>query len=203
MIRFLSVVNVKSSDEECNAKDERRRIQVKNDSANDDGNSSEHDANNLTSLNEVGSTSSPNNTCGSTKRKRKKRLILNDSSSDEEIIPSENVAFPDGTSEHTTNLQSMPDSSDSEGEGAGNSLVAKRRILDDSSSDEGVVDPYPGDEPTSLLLSTSSSPLHISSATSPCSLTSQTNRSETPMSKRCRESSPELLIKKRRNTTGE
>lgn len=199
-----SVLKENSSEVKCNAKGERQRIQNKNHSESDDVNFTDHGTNNLNDLNGVDTTTSPNNTCGSTKKTRKKRLIINDSSSDEETLPSRNDVFPENTSEdNTTNLQSMPDSSDSEEAGTGNSLGAKRRILDDSSSDEGVIDPNPGDEPTSFLASTSSSPLRLTSTiTSRNSTpTSQTSTSQTPMSKRCRDSSPELLSKKRRNLT--
>ena len=120
--------------------------------------------------------------------------MSSDSSSDEEEASFKDNGIMKETKLDKVNQQEIqPDSDDAS---PNTSLKVKRRILDDSSSDEGVIDPYPGDEPRSFL---PSSPISRLSTVTPSTLTptSQTSRSETPTSKRCRDSSsPSNSIKK-------
>ena len=140
------------------------------------------------------SDSSANGNQNHSKKKRSKRVISSDSSSDDEETPlKDNTIKNEGEEDKSHQQEIQPYSDD---ENPNTSLKVKRRILDDSSSDEGVIDPYPGDEPRSFL---QSSPISRLSTVTPSTLTptSQTSRSETPTSKRCRDySSPSNSIKK-------
>ena len=140
------------------------------------------------------SDSSPDVSQNHSKKKRRKRVMSSDSSSNEEETSSkDNGIMKESRLDKIHQQENQPDSDDAS---PNTSLKVKRRILDDSSSDEGVIDPYPGDEPRSFL---PSSPISRLSTVTPSTLTptSQTSRSETPTSKRCRDSSsPSSSIKK-------
>ena len=127
-------------------------------------------------------------------KKRTKRTISSDSSSDEDEKSFDNSVFEKENNTNTPDRQEVQSRIDSETSVC--SLKVKRRILDDSSSDEGVIDPYPGEEPRSFL---PSSPISRLSTITPSTLTptSQTSRLGTPISKRSRDSSsPTNSIKK-------
>ena len=130
-----------------------------------------------------------------------KRTISSDSNSDEDGIASNaNTIEKDNMLDECDQKKSQFDSDDDES--TVGTLKAKRRILDDSSSDEGVIDPYPVGEPRSFVQS--SSPISRYSTMTPSTLTptSQTSRLNSPMSKRCRNSSsPQKRIKKHKKSS--
>ena len=141
--------------------------------------------------------SSPNDSKNLSKKKRFKRTISSDSSSDDDISSKATIIETNDLFTTTDKLD-IEDSSDDNK--SVSTLKAKRRILDDSSSDEGVIDPYPGEEPRSFL--PSSSPISRRSTITPSTMTptSQTSISQTPNSiKRKRDSSSPTNQMKRYN----
>ena len=143
-----------------------------------------------------------NGTSCFTTNKRKIRPIINDSSSDEDTETMGKIEAPNTNAEDGNNTETSNNEKYASDDSPIKSIGAKRRILDDSSSDEGVIDPYPGEKQQSLLSSTPSSPVSRSSIITSSILTPsiQSSKSNTPMSKRNRESSsPESTYKRQKN----
>ena len=120
------------------------------------------------------------------KNSRKKK-VLSDSSSSED----ERSDAPITMQEKTNSSQSENEDSDADKDCHTSNTLAKRRILDDSSSDEGVIDPYPGEEPRSFSPSSPLSTISRSSITTSSIATpsAKSPKSSTPPSKRHRKSS--------------
>ena len=120
------------------------------------------------------------------KNSRKKK-ILSDSSSSEDERSDVLVT----TEQKTNSPQSENEDSDADKNCHTSNTVAKRRILDDSSSDEGVIDPYPGEEPRSFSPSSPLSTISRSSITTSSIATpsAKSPKLSTPPSKRYRKSS--------------
>ena len=112
---------------------------------------------------------------------------MSDSSSSEDEISDVLVT----TEQKTNSPQSENEDSDADKNCHTSNTVVKRRILDDSSSDEGVIDPYPGEEPRSFSPSSPLSTISRSSITTSSIATpsAKSPKLSTPPSKRYRKSS--------------
>ena len=185
--RSSSVSSKRNHVSKCKSKKKNLRLENSNLRVSDSDSSADNGSEKTDNFEAVVNCSSPNNTQSCNKKKRNKRTISSDSSSDEEAIASNaRIIKKDNIVDECDQQKSQLDS---DNDSTVSTLKTKRRILDDSSSDEGVIDPYPLGEQRSFLQSSSPIRRHSTMTPSTFTPTSQTSRLDSPLSKRCRDSS--------------